>query len=153
LIVKRLIDTYGQGIRHNITIKGFPKDIASARELALQKGGRMEFQDWVIEALLGGIVNPKKTGDGGWGGYLTFEMPDKKEFVLVEVKSGGVTINQFKSFIQTIEHEKAAIGIYVSFEEQITSGMRRAAKDAGYYRKELFDTQYERIQILTIEDL
>lgn len=45
LIQKRLVDTYGKGIAHNIIIKGFPKDIGSARDLALGKGGRMDFQE------------------------------------------------------------------------------------------------------------
>jgi site-specific DNA-methyltransferase (adenine-specific) len=153
LIVKRLVDTYGLGIKHNIEIKGFPKDVGSAKELSLGKGGRMEFQEWVIEALLGGIVNPKRTADGGWDGYMTFEMPDKKEFVLIEVKSGGLTLNNFRGFVQTIDREKAAIGIMVCFEEQVTKEMRKIAKEAGYYRKEMFDDRYPRIQIMTIEEL
>jgi hypothetical protein len=113
----------------------------------------MECQEWVIEALLGGIVNPKRTADGGWDGYMTFEMPDKKEFVLIEVKSGGLTLNNFRGFVQTIDREKAAIGIMVCFEEQVTKEMKKIAKEAGYYRKEMFDDCYSRIQVMTIEEL
>ncbi len=57
LNVKRLIDSYGEGVKHNIKIHGFPADVASARELAAKTDkGRILFQDWVIEVLLNGVV-------------------------------------------------------------------------------------------------
>ncbi len=154
LILKRLIDSYGQGVKHNIKLHGLPKDVASARMLAEETDkGRFNFQDWVIEVLLNGVHNPKKTADGGYDGYLTFELPEKKEFVLIEVKSGNVNLNQFKSFIKTVQDEKAAIGVFVCFEVQVTKEMERQAKQSGYYDEKFWDKSYPKIQILTIEQL
>ncbi len=153
LISKRLMDAYGIGIRKEFEIKGFPRDIGSAKELSLTKGGRFEFQDWVVEVLLNGVLNTKKSADGGWDGYLIFNMPDKKEFAIIEVKSGNVNVKNVREFIHVIENEKAAIGIFVCFEEQVTQPMLKEAKQAGYFREDLFNPIYPKLQIITIEDL
>ena len=156
LIAKRLIDTYGQDAKHNYKIEGFPQDIGSAKELAsATEGGRFNFQEWVIEVLLNGVVNPKKTADGGYDGYLTFEIPKKKEFVLIEVKSGNVNVKNVREFIQVVEREKAAIGLFVCFEEQVTKPMLKEAKEVGkyHYTGTGYESDFEKIQIITIEDL
>ena len=153
LIQKRLVDTYGQGIRHSFVIKGFPADIASAKELSVSEGGRLLFQEWVIEVLMNGIVNPKKTADGGWDGYLTFETPEKKEFVIIEVKSGNVNVKNVREFLHVIETEKAAMGVFVCFEEQVTTPMQKEEKLSGWYNEKMFGQRYKRLQIITIEDL
>lgn len=161
LITKRLTDPYRgnkakmREILDSIQISGIPKDIASARELASEtEGGRFDFQDWVVEVMMGGVCNPKKVADGGWDGYLTFNTTDKdKDIVLVEVKSGNVNVKNVREFIQVVDSKKAAIGVFVCFQEQVTKPMQLEAKHAGYYKKEVFVDQYDKIQILTIEDL
>jgi len=157
LIKKRLVDTYGLGIQHNITIEGFPQDIGSAKELAQHtEQGRFNFQEWVIEVLLNGVVNPKKVGDGGYDGYLTFNITEKqKEFVLIEVKSGNVGIKNIREFIQVVEKQKAAIGLFVCFEEQVGKGMDKEVKLAGnyHYTGTGYSSDFQKIQIVTIEDL
>jgi DNA modification methylase len=154
LIRKRLLDTYGEPIIKTFTVDGLPKDIGSARALALAPQGRMHFQDWVIETLLGGVANEKKTGDGGYDGYTTLEVDKgKKEIVLIEVKSGNVGITQLRSFAKTVQQQKAAAGVFVCFADQITKGMRSEMKGEGYFRQDIFGTQYDRIQILSVEDL
>ena len=154
LIQQRLVGTYGQGVRHQFVIKGFPRDIASARELAESKGGRLQFQEWVVEVLItNGILNPKLSADGGWDGYLTFETPEKKEFVIIEVKSGNVNVKNVREFLHVIETEKAAMGVFVCFEEQVTTPMQKEEKLSGWYNEKLFGQRYKRLQIITIEDL
>jgi adenine specific DNA methylase Mod len=79
LIVKRLVDHYGEGIKHNLQIHGFSADVASARELAEKTDkGRILFQEWVIEVLLNGVANEKKVAYGGYDGYLTYQTPAVK---------------------------------------------------------------------------
>ena len=79
LIKKRLIETYGKGIEHNLKLHGMPKDIASAKELAQNvEGGRIGFQDWAIEVMLNGVVNEKKVAHFGLGQAHT--MPDDAKF-------------------------------------------------------------------------
>ena len=103
--------------------------------------------------MLSGIHNPKKTADGGWDGHLTFEMPDKKEVILVEVKSGNVNVKNVREFIQVVDKQEAAIGVFVCFTEQVTKPMLLEAKEQKYYRQDLFGTNYDKIQIITVEDL
>ncbi len=150
---KRLIEPYGIKIKSTYEIHGFPQDIASAKKLSLVKGGRFEFQDWIIESKLRGVHNPKKTADGGWDGHVTFDFHGKKDIVLIEVKSGHVNVKNLREFIHVVNAQKASIGVLVCFAEQVTKPMLLEAKNQGYYRKELFGDRYDKIQILTVEDI
>lgn len=161
LMYNRILEPYRDAndmyskIKNNIEIDGFPRDVASARELAAgTKKGRIKFQDWIIEIMLEGVSNPKKVGDGGYDGYLTmYRDARKKDAVLIEVKSGSVDIGKLRQFIHVVNHEKAVMGIWVCFANQVTKGMRIEAQQAGYYDQEAFGTKYPRVQILTVEDL
>ncbi len=155
LILKRLTDPLENDAKksflESIVINGFPKDIASAKELAIKdKKGRIDFQEWVVEFLLGGILNPKKTADGGWDGYLTFQKNNaEKGIVLIEVKSGHCNVKNIREFINVIDRQNADIGVFVCFDEHLTKPMLEAAKETGNYTNYKFD----RIQVLTIEDI
>lgn len=154
LILKRLIDTYGDGVKHNVKLHGFPKDVASAKMLAQDtENGRFGFQDWAIEVLLNGVVNPKKTADGGYDGYLTFATDKAKHFVLIETKSGKVTVKNLREFIHVVNTEKAAAGIFVCFADTVTKEMEKAAKEAGHIKVDGTEFPQDKIQILTIDDL
>jgi DNA modification methylase len=154
LIVKRLVDSYGEGVKHNIKIHGFPADVASARELAERtEKGRILFQEWVIEVLLNGVVNEKKVADGGFDGYLTYQTDKAKEFVLIEIKSGNVNVKNIREFIQVVEKQSAAAGIFVCFQSTVTREMLKEAKHATHIKIDGADTGLDRIQILTVEEL
>jgi len=153
LIEKRLLDKYKKKVKDTYEIHGFPQDIASAHKLAKGKGGRFEFQDWIIESKLRGVHNPKKTADGGWDGHVTFQMDKIKEIVLIEVKSGHVNVKNLREFIHVVDTQNASIGVLVCFAEQVTKPMLLEAKNQGYYRKDIFGSRYDKIQILTVEDL
>ncbi len=154
LILKRLIDTYGEGVKHNVKLHGFPKDVASAKMLAQDtENGRFGFQEWVIEVLLHGVVNPKKTADGGYDGYLTYQTDKTKEFVLIETKSGNVNVKNIREFVQVIDKQKAAAGIFVCFGDTVTKEMLKEAKAAGHIKIGGMDTGLDKIQIITVDDL
>lgn len=154
LIERRLAGEYGSKIKKTYEIDGLPKDLDSAKQLAAGTDkGRLKFQDWIIETKIGGIHNPKKTADGGWDGHLTFEGRYKKEIVLIEVKSGKVTISQLRSFITVVKQQKASLGVFVCFEDKITKGMRLEAKGQGYLDKDSLTTKCDKIQIIAVEDL
>ena len=162
LVMKRLQDTYDTKyaeIRKTFEVFGIPKDIASAKALAESDDkGRFKFQDWVIEFLLSGVSNPKKTADGGWDGHMTFAMGQTKEIVLIEVKSGKVNVTNMREFIHVITSQKAAIGVFVCFQEQVTAPMEREAKKQGFYSPNVgqigeYKTQFPKIQILTVEQI
>ncbi|TAL68933.1 MAG: site-specific DNA-methyltransferase [Bacteroidetes bacterium] len=157
LILDRLTKPYGEEerkrIRENIEVNGFPKDVASARELATKTDKhRVKFQDWVIEVMLGGVSNEKKTADGGYDGYLIYPLSGdgkKKGTAIIEVKSGIVGISVLRSFANVVNSEKADMGIFVCFDYQVTDGMRKLARDVGY----IPDFKVDRLQIITVEDL
>ena len=154
LIVKRLVDSYGEGVKHNIKIHGFPADVASARELAERTDkGRILFQEWVIEVLLNGVVNEKKVADGGFDGYLTYQTEAGKEFVLIEIKSGKVNVTNIREFVQVIDKQNANAGIFVCFESTVTKEMLKEAKAAGHIKIGNVEFGQDKIQITTIEQL
>ncbi len=158
LILKRLTDPYAlekqKEILSQIDVSGFPRDIASAKELARQTDKhRIKFQDWIIEVMIGGISNSKKSGDGGYDGYLTFHKSHdgkSKGIGIIEVKSGNVGVSTIRSFHDVVKMKKADIGIFVCFEEQVTKGMRIEANAQG---KMEGWSHIDKIQILTVEDL
>ncbi len=160
LISKRLVDTYGKEIKSTFEIDGMPKDLDSARNLALETKGRFKFQDWIIEVMLHGVVNEKKSADGGWDGYISFEYTEGgdaikvvRDTVLIEVKSGNVNVKNVREFIQVVKKMKAGIGVFVCFADQITKPMVLEAKQAGYFRDDIMGHSYDRIQIISVDDL
>lgn len=159
LIVDRLTKSAPQArakkLKEEIEISGFPRDIASARELAISKDGRFGFQEWIVEVMLGGVLNPKRTADGGWDGHITFDKPDAKEkgIVLIEVKSGNVNVKNIREFIQVVNKRNSDVGVFVCFKEQVTQPMLKEAKQQGYFDERHFGTRIDKIQILTVDDL
>lgn len=150
LISKRLVDTYGENIKSTFEIHGFPKDLDSARELAARvKGGRLLFEEWIVEVMLHGILNEKRN-QMGYDGHFTFDMNGTKNVALVEVKSGGASPTQLNHFIKTVEDRNAQMGIFVCFGEEVTDNMRAISKKQGLFHP---DYKYPKIQILTVEEL
>ena len=153
LIAKRLMDAYGSDIRQEFEISGFPQDIDSARSLAEDtRKGRLKFEEWIIEVMLHGVLNEKKN-QTGFDGFLTLDFGTKKEFVLIEVKSGNAALTQVNHFIQTIKDRNGAMGIFVCFAEQVTDGMRQAVKKQGYLMQQHFGSRFPKVQIITVQDM
>lgn len=158
LIVNRLSKPYQHEKERSeylksIIISGLPKDIASAKELARNADKhRVQFQDWIIEFMLEGTSNPKKSGDGGFDGYITFASSDNKRrsHAIIEVKSGNVGIATLRSFLNVVDKQKADMGIFVCFAEHVTSGMRLEANSKGNIPN---FSNCPFIQIITVEDL
>ncbi len=152
LISQRLIDTYTAKIKDSFDIEGFPKDVDSAKELANNVSkGRLQFEQWIIEVVLLGILNENRT-QMGFDGYKTFEDEKNKYIVLIEVKSGNVTIAQFNHFLKTVSDKGASMGIFVCFDEQVTRNMRSLAKKEGTFEISGY-VFCDKIQIATVEDL
>jgi len=76
--------------------------------------------------------------------------------IVVQVKSGHVTLSQIRDFAYVIEREEAAIGIFITLQEP-TGPMKSEAAAAGFYETEIEVSKrkmsYPRIQIVTIEEL
>lgn len=153
LIANRLINKYGSQVKETFEIFGFPKDIASARELASEtKGGRLKFEEWIVEVMLHGVLNENRT-QMGYDGYFTFDMQGEKQIGMIEVKSGAATPTQLNHFVMTVKEKKGDIGVFVCFDEKVTKNMRLIAKNEGYYKEELFGQQYPKMQLISVEEL
>lgn len=134
-------------------IHGTPKDLDSARALAARD--KYEFQWWAC-----GIVNAqpyqgkKKGADSGTDGIIYFQDNPKGEAekIIVSVKGGeNVTRTQIADLKNTVEREKAKIGLFVTLTPP-TKPMVTEATSAGFYESPN-GRSYPKIQILTIEGL
>jgi hypothetical protein len=105
------------------------------------------------------VINSGNTdaADTGIDGYLYFK-PDGKttEKAVIEVKGGeNVSPQWIRALGQVVERERAKIGVLITLTDPTTT-MRREATAAGLYKPsgdQEWRTSFDRIQILTIEDL
>jgi site-specific DNA-methyltransferase (adenine-specific) len=151
LMRNRLRDSF-PGITFEVI--GEPKDVASAKALANQKpDGRYQFQWWAL-GLIGAhpLGDKKKGADRGLDGVISFidNVENKANRIVVQVKSGHVSspmVQQLRAVV-----EKEAMGVLLTLEPP-TEPMKREALDAGYYHSPVYDKNYPKIQILTIEEI
>lgn len=134
-------------------VVGEPVDVGSAKALAEQD--RFQFQYWamsLLEALPRG--DEKKGADRGIDGVVHFvDGPKRKmEKAVVQVKSGKVSSPHIRDLKGTMEREKAAMGLFISLEPP-TREMEREAVSAGFYKSDLMNRDYPRIQIKTVGEL
>lgn len=136
----------------NIQFKtiGEPKDLSGARELA--KENRYQFQWWALSLIDARPYGDKKKGaDTGIDGYSYFNDGGKTNKVVVQVKSGNVSVNQIRDLISVVDRENASMGFFITLEEP-TRPMKEEATKKGFYT-DSFGNQYQKVQILTIEEL
>lgn len=138
----------------NYEIIGIPKDFEGAEALA--KENRYQFEWWalgLIDAFPG--QNKKKGADSGIDGYINFfdDRNGKAKKIIVQVKSGHVTVSQIRDLKGVIERENAVIGCFITLNEP-TKPMITEAVLAGFYEPEFFPgKKHPRIQIFTIKEL
>ena len=160
LILKRLAETYGNGIIDNIEINGVPADIESAKALANKKDDRLrkEFEKWAILTYSKNraMINEKKGKDYGIDGRTRIQIDKvagiiQYKDILFSVKSGNVNSGMIRDFRGTIERENAAAGIFITLMNP-TKDMKQEAAAAGFYsNKNMRDI--EKIKIVTIEQI
>lgn len=144
----RLKDSFG--IKPEVI--GEPKDLAGAKELAHQKD-KYQFQWWAVDLIGARPAGEKKKGaDKGIDGVISFidDPTGKVSRVIVQVKSGHVGVNAVRELETVAKNE--AIGVLIILEPP-TEPMKVEAIDAGYYHSLLYDKDYPKIQILTVEEL
>ena len=145
------IDVYeGQ---HYEAHEGSPDTMAEYQRL-----NAFEKQDWLIRRV-GGLPNPKKSGDGGKDGDMTFHMgtdADGNDIwgrMLFSVKTGKQrSPAHVRELAGTMKAEKAQMGVLI-VDADPTPGMENAARKAGRFRYQpivdLPPKSYDRIQIVT----
>lgn len=84
--------------------------------------------------------------------FMMSKIQLKPKKILIQVKSGHVNPSQTRDLKVTVDRGKAQIGIFITLKEP-TSGMKKEALLAGYYKSPGWNRNYQKIQILTIRDL
>lgn len=155
LMKNRLADTFGDKVNYRIV--GEPRDLSGAHALALQD--RYQFQWWALSLINARPVDQKKKGaDKGIDGvkYVSLTPTAKKTDLvkmIVQVKSGHVSIRDMREFRTVMDNAKARMGAFLTLEKP-TGPMIKEALTAGYYKPDVVGaTSYPKIQILTIEEL
>lgn len=154
----RLKGMFGLEPKKDYLVIGEPEDLAGAQQLASED--RYQFQWWALSLIearpLGGDGSKtgKKGSDRGIDGVINF-IDDRKgglKRALVQVKSGHVKSGDIRDLKGTLDRENAQVGVFITLD-QPTREMTTEALTAGVYHSELWDTDYPRIQILSIENL
>lgn len=156
LIKYRLKDSFPD-IKYEVV--GEPTTLDEARHLAEQD--RFQFEWWALP-LVGarpiagktGSKRGKKGADKGIDGFINFidDSSNKPKRIIVQVKSGKVGSRDVRDLVGTIDREKAAIGILITLQNP-TKPMQTEADSAGLYYSPGWNTDYPRIQIMTVEQL
>ena len=148
----RLRDGFGDSVSYKVV--GEPTDLQGAINLAKQDKDMYQFQWWALDLVGARPAELRKGADRGIDGRLYFFVErGKGEQIIFSVKGGHVTIAHVRELAHVVAKEKAAIGVLISLEEP-TGPMRAEAADAGFYiSKELGNPKYQKIQLLTIEQL
>ena len=134
-------------------VVGEPQDAGSAR--ALWEQDPFQFQFWAVSLLEAQPQDQQKRGaDRGIDGILYFidgprRTPQK---VVVQVKGGGTQARDIRDLKGVVEREKAAMGLFISLQEP-TRPMREEEASGGFYSSDLWQRDYPRIQIRTIDQL
>jgi restriction endonuclease Mrr len=160
LVKRRLADMFPRQTL-DLNIEGLPEDLTGARTLF--ETHPFDFEYWCCDLVharpAGGKTKANMEGaDRGIDGVITF--PDqtpgttKTEYrkILVQVKGGHVGSPQMRDFRGTIEREKAAGGLFITLQDT-GKPMEKEAVEAGQYEHHLTGQKYQRIQIITVEDL
>lgn len=131
---------------------GEPEDLEGAKELAHQN--RYQFQWWALSLIGARPYGDKKKGkDTGIDGFIYInESASEIKKIIVQVKSGHVKSGDIRDLGHVIDREKAEMGIFISLEPP-TRDMIAESTTKGYYEFPFNRKKYQKIQIITIEEL
>jgi hypothetical protein len=165
LILKRLKDAHRgdqwTAIDQSLLIDGVPKDKDSAIALANRKDDRTrkEFEKWAVLTYTDdqARINEKKGADGGVDGVSYFVLAKEEDElkhgkVIYQVKSGGAQRGTIDNLRGVMETQSAEIGILLTMDAP-TKPMLETARQAGKFKHPILGKEYDRIQIVTVEEL
>ncbi len=153
LIKNRLKTAFSLDPGQQYEVVGEPRDVGSAR--ALWQQDPYQFQFWAVSLLEAQPRQKQRRGpDRGIDGLLYFiDGPRRKpQKVVVQVKGGRVSSPLIRDLRGVVDREKAALGLFITLEEP-TRDMRKEAASSGLFHSDLWDQDYARIQIRTIEEM
>ena len=127
-----------------------------------QRLNPFEKQEWLIRRC-GGLPNPRKSGDRGVDGDMTFHMGTDKDGddiwgrLIFSVKTGKQrSPAHVRELRGTMKNEKAQMGVLI-LDGDPTTGMERAASAAGRFTYQpivnLPPKEYDKVQIVTAYEI
>ena len=136
-------------------VVGEPQDAGSAR--ALWEQDPFQFQFWAVSLLEAQPQDQQRRGaDRGIDGVFYFMDREGSRHssrkIVVQVKGGRVSSPQVRDLKGVVEREKAALGLFISLDEP-TRDMRAEEASGGFYHSELWQRDYPKIQLRTIDQL
>lgn len=157
LVLRRLEKGFGAKVLDTIQTDGIPQDMESAAALALKKDDRLrkEFEKWAVLTYTNNraIINEKKGADAGIDArayFMTGKTDNAK--IIFQVKSGGVKRSDIATLRGDMGREKAALAVLITLEKP-SKPMIGEAKDAGQYHHETMGRNYDKISIVTVQDI
>lgn len=159
VILKRLIEAFGQEVGNSVVLNGIPRDMQSARALANKADDRVrkEFEKWAVLTYSRhqAVINTKKGADKGVDGLQYFPMAfgsDDMGRILYQVKSGGVKRGDIATLRGDMARENAQLGVFLTLEEP-TEPMRQEANSAGTFFHPLMQKNYPTIAIVPVREI
>ena len=142
----------------DIPVYGIPTNITGARMLAKQDP--FAFEAWAAETLnfgdIGILSNKIKRGDGGIDGkgLLYGKTEDGEDEVIVQVKSGRVSVDSVRAFAEVIKsNPKVAAGIFITMDDkEWTKGFEQKALSLGTFKMPNGTRRFRRMQHWPVSD-
>jgi hypothetical protein len=157
ITLERLENTYGKEFVDSIILNGIPRDMKSATALAHKKDDRLrkEFEKWAVLTYTNNraVINQKKGADAGIDGIAYFKVGKKDNAkIIFQVKSGGVKRSDIATLRGDMERTESAMAVLITLEEP-SKPMIAESKAAGLYNHIEMGKSYDRISIITIEEV
>jgi site-specific DNA-methyltransferase (adenine-specific) len=157
LVLRRLEGHFGKDVASGIILNGIPKDMASAKALAHKTDDRVrkEFEKWAVLTYSNNraIINDKKGGDKGIDGIAYFMTgANDNAKIVFQVKSGGSNRGDISKLNNDRTREGAELAVFITLDAP-TQGMKVEASASGLYKHKLMGKSYQRVQIVTVEEM
>ena len=157
LILRRLEAQFGKQALDTLTLNGIPRDMASAVALSHKKDDRVrkEFEKWAVLTYSNNraIINEKKGADAGVDGIAYFQTGHEDNAkIIFQVKSGGVGRGDIAKLHSDMLREGAAMAVFLTLEPP-TGPMKAEAKGIGTYHHDLMGRSYDKVQIVTVQEI
>lgn len=149
LIKERLRTTFDDA-RYEVV--GEP--VSAEDAAALAASDPYQFQWWALGLVGARPVEGKKGADHGIDGKIIFQGDRKGVFetVVLSVKAGKTDVSHVRDLRGVVEREKAALGVLITMQAP-TKPMVKEAAVAGFFSSNFSKQRFQKIQILTIEEL
>jgi len=156
LILKRLEERF-KDKPPEIKLDGVPQDMDSARALANKSDDRLrkEFEKWAVLTYTSNraIIHEKKGADAGVDAIAYFQTSRLESAkIIFQVKSGNVKRGDIATLRGDMQREVAPLAVLITLSPP-TTVMVSEAKAAGQYTHESMGRNYDRISIVTVEDI